>query len=460
MRIVRGFFVLLVLAALGLGVATYMAGHAAGPVITVKHPPVIGQAAPLDVTVATPGGQLDALTIQIEQKGQTILIYQYGDQPAPTAQGTDAVRVSRTIGRQSLPQLQPGAATLVVTATRPVLRGLRHVSSRATDELQLRFDPPRVAVVSTKHYLNLGGSELILYRVTPPDVESGVRVGDLFYRGFPASGAGAPNDPSLKAAFFALRYDQPMNAPMELVARDAAGNEARAQFEHQLFPKAFKHSKIPLDDAFLGRVVPAILAGSPQIHANPADLVPSFLAINNDLRKMNAATIAALAQKTSPTVLWHGAFQPLGNAQVEAAFADYRTYVYGGKEIDKQVHLGFDLAKVANSPVLAANDGKVLYAKDLGIYGNCVILDHGMGVQSLYGHLSAFQVQEGQDVKKGQTLGLTGQTGMAGGDHLHFSMMVDGQFVNATEWWDPHWIQDRITRKLQEAGAAGATVAR
>jgi len=158
-------------------------------------------------------------------------------------------------------------------------------------------------------------------------------------------------------------------------------------------------------------------------------------------------------------VLWRGAFQPLGNSQVEAAFADYRTYIYGGKEVDKQVHLGFDLAKVANAPVIAANDGKVLYAKDLGIYGNCVILDHGMGVQSLYGHLSSFQVQEGEDVHKGQTLGLTGQTGMAGGDHLHFSMMVDGQFVNATEWWDPHWIQDRVARKLQEAGASGATVA-
>jgi murein DD-endopeptidase MepM/ murein hydrolase activator NlpD len=243
---------------------------------------------------------------------------------------------------------------------------------------------------------------------------------------------------------------------MELYARDAAGNEAQAQFDHQVFPKAFKHSQIPLDDKFLGRVVPAILQGSPQLNANPADLLPSFLKINNDLRRMNAETIEALARKTSPTMLWKGAFQPLGGSQVEAAFADYRTYIYQGKEVDKQVHLGFDLAKTANSPVLAANDGKVLYAKDLGIYGNCVILDHGMAVQSLYGHLSSFQVHEGEDVHKGQTLGLSGQTGMAGGDHLHFSMMVNGQFVNATEWWDPHWIEDRVMRKLREAGATVA----
>jgi murein DD-endopeptidase MepM/ murein hydrolase activator NlpD len=143
----------------------------------------------------------------------------------------------------------------------------------------------------------------------------------------------------------------------------------------------------------------------------------------------------------------------MGGSQVESAFADFRTYVYGGKEVDRQVHLGFDLAKTANAPIAAGNDGKVLYAKDLGIYGNCVILDHGMGVQSLYGHLSSFDVQEGQDVKKGQTLGKSGQTGLAGGDHLHFSVMVNGQFVNATEWWDSHWIEDRVTRKLREAGA-------
>src|SRR4051812_25106556 len=454
MRIVRAFFTLVFLALVALAGAYYFAGKASGPAITLTHPPVIGQAAPLDVTVSAPGGLLDALSIQLEQKGQTMPVYALGDQPVPVSQGPDTVRVSRTIGKRSIPQLQPGTATVVVSATRPVLRGLRHVTSRATHEVTLRFDPPRLAVVSTKHYINLGGSEFIIYRVTPPEAESGVKVGDLFYPGFPASGAGAPAEPSLKAAFFALRYDQPMNVPMELYARDAAGNEARSQFDHQVFPKKFKHSQIPLDDAFLGRVVPAILQGSPQLNANPADLVPSFLKINNDLRRMNAETIAALSRNSAPVMLWKGAFQPLGNAQVEAAFADYRTYVYGGKDIDRQVHLGFDLARVANSPVLAANDGKVVYAKDLGIYGNCVIIDHGMGVQSLYGHLSSFQVKEGEDVKKGQTLGRSGQTGLAGGDHLHFSIMVGGRFVNATEWWDPHWIEDRIMRKLREAGAA------
>jgi murein DD-endopeptidase MepM/ murein hydrolase activator NlpD len=329
---------------------------------------------------------------------------------------------------------------------------VRHVSSQASRDVQVRLEPPRVSVVSTHHYINVGGSEMVVYRVTP-DVESGVRVGEFTYPGFAASGAGAAGDPSLKVAFFALLYDQKPDTPIELFARDAAGNEARGTFDHQVFNKVFRHSKIPVDDRFFSRVVPAILQNAGDFKADSNDLLPAFLKINNDLRRLNNEKIAALSKKTSPEVLWHGAFDPMGGSQVESAFADFRTYVYGGKEVDHQVHLGFDLAKVANAPVIAGNDGKVVYASDLGIYGNCVIIDHGMGVQSLYGHMSSFDVKEGDTVKRSQTLGKSGQTGLAGGDHVHFSMLVNGQFVNATEWWDPHWIQDRVMRKLRDAGA-------
>jgi hypothetical protein len=144
---------------------------------------------------------------------------------------------------------------------------------------------------------------------------------------------------------------------------------------------------------------------------------------------------------------------------VEAAFADHRTYVYKGKEVDQQVHLGFDLAVTSRVPIVAANAGTVLNASWLGIYGNCVIIDHGMGVQSLYGHLSSFDVKVGDTVTKGQTVGRSGMTGLAGGDHLHFTMLVNGQMVNPVEWWDPHWIDDRVKRKLGEAGGGVSATA-
>ena len=82
-----------------------------------------------------------------------------------------------------------------------------------------------------------------------------------------------------------------------------------------------------------------------------------------------------------------------------------------------------------------------------------------MGVQSLYGHLSSLDVKAGDTVTKGQTMGRSGMTGLAAGDHLHFTMLVNGHPVNPVEWWDPHWIQDRVERKLSEAGAANSATA-
>jgi hypothetical protein len=452
MRIVRWFFVLVLLLAIALGVVYYYAGTLAGPAITINQPSVIGQSGTLDVTVEAPGGELSALSVQIEQKGRRLPVIDLASAPGEAiARDGDRVRITRAVGKKALPELQNGPATVRVHASRPVLRRLRQVSSEASRDVQVRLDPPRIAGISTHHFINAGGSEMIVYRVMPPEVDSGVRVGDITYPGFPGSGAGL-RDPALKVAFFAQLYDQQPNTPMELFARDVAGNEARAQFEHRVFPKAFRKSRIPVDDAFLSRVVPSILQGSPQLNASAGDLLPAFLKINNDLRRMNNETITSLAAKTAPTILWDGAFQPLGGSQVESSFADFRTYVYDNREVDRQVHLGFDLAKTANAPVTAANHGKVIFAEELGIYGNCVVLDHGMGVQSLYGHLSSFAVREGEDVRKGQTLGASGQTGLAGGDHVHFSMLLDGRFVNATEWWDPHWIEDRIMRKLRDAG--------
>src|SRR6185369_14801081 len=133
--------------------------------------------------------------------------------------------------------------------------------------------------------------------------------------------------------------------------------------------------------------------------------LPRFLKINGEMRAANNKTLADLPMQTEHKVLWHGTFVQLGNSKVEAHFADVRTYLYQGKKVDKQVHLGFDLAVNQHTPVLAANNGKVLHASDLGIYGNCVVIDHGYGLQSIYGHMADFAVKVGHAVKKGQEIG-------------------------------------------------------
>jgi murein DD-endopeptidase MepM/ murein hydrolase activator NlpD len=299
---------------------------------------------------------------------------------------------------------------------------------------------------------------MVVYRVRPDDVDSGVRVGDYEYPGYPATGAGIENaDAGLRVAFFAMLWDQDVDTPISMYARDEVGNESRASFDYRVFPKSFRKSTINLDDRFLQKVVPEILYNTPELKVeNASDLLVSYLQINRELRRQNNARITELASATAPKILWDGAFKQLINTAVEAGFADQRSYVYDGKEVDQQVHLGFDLASTTNAPVLAANRGQVLHAGWLGIYGNCVIVDHGMGLQSLYAHLSVIDVGVGDVVEKSGRLGLSGATGLAGGDHLHFTMLIGGHAVTPIDWWSEQWVEDRVLRKLQQATPGSA----
>ena len=452
------FVVMLALAAVAVFNA---AGRGAPPILTINKPDrVIGQTGSVDVTAEAPNAHFTALTITLEQNGRTVPLFSLDEQDQPATTVTQAarnqLRIFRGIGKDSVPTLRSGAARVVVSATRPSFLNLRTLSATTSKDFQVRLDPPRLTVVSTHHYVNHGGSEMVVYKAAPPDVTSGVRVGDIEYPGFPAPGSGAGVDQSLKVAFFALLYDQPVNAPIVAFARDEAGNQVTASFVDNVFEKPFKTSRIALDDRFIERVVPEIVVHAPQLKlpaptGSGKDMLPAFLRINGELRKINADETAALAAKTSATRLWDGSFVQLGNSQVEASFADHRTYLYDRKDVDRQVHLGFDLAVTAHVAVVAANAGTVLNAGWLGIYGNCIVIDHGLGVQSLYGHLSAFDVKVGDKVTRGRTIGRSGMTGLAAGDHLHFTMLVGGRMVNPVEWWDSHWISDRVERKLGEA---------
>ena len=446
---------LIVLAVIVVGGAWVWAGRQAGPAIEIRQPgKFLGRNGSVELMVQAPDGRFSAVNVSVEQNGKTFPVYSLDQQdPSPTKPDTaDKIYVMRPIGKQAIPDLQAGPARIVVRAARPVVYGLRQAESTATHDVQVRLDPPRASVVSTFHYINLGGSEFVVYRATPDDVESGVRVGDIEYPGYPAKGAGISSDPALRVAFFALLFDQDPRATVQVYARDPAGNEVVVPVDHMVFPKPYGKSTIPLDDVFLNRVVPAIASNSPNENIPTNDVLAGFLKINGDLRRKNNQYLMELSKKSAPEMLFKDAFQQLGNSQVEAKFADTRTYTYKGKDVDKQVHLGFDLAKTANVAIVASQHGRVVHAADLGIYGNCVVIDHGMGVQSLYGHLSSIAVKVGDMVEKGQELGRSGMTGLAGGDHLHFTMLVAGQQVTPVDWWSTQWMQDRVLRKITAAG--------
>src|SRR5690606_36227037 len=321
---------LLVLLLAAAGAAWHFAGQADPPSIEIVQPArLVGRQGSLEVLITTPKGALTRFEVALQQGDERLPLVSHAGPDIPDLElvAEDRLRYARAIGKEDVPALQAGPLTVIVSAARPVLFGLREIPAAATRTVEVRLTPPVIGVASRFHYINHGGSEMVVYRVRPGDVESGVRVGDIEYPGYPAAGAGIEGaDPGLRVAFFALLWNQEPNTPITLYARDEVGNEARASFDHRVFPKTFRTSRITLDDRFLQKVVPEILYNTPELAVeNPNDLLASYLRINGELRRMNNAQIADLATRTAPQILWRGPFEQLVNTAVEAGFADQRT---------------------------------------------------------------------------------------------------------------------------------------
>src|SRR5881296_1699223 len=264
---------------------------------------------------------------------------------------------------------------------------------------------------------------------------------------FPSFAFG-PADKGARIALIALPWNYDPATPIQIRATDEAGNTATRGIPAEIRPRKFPKDTIDVKDAFLQAKVPELL---PQ-RAPSQPLTEGFLVINRDLRRQAEETKRRIGATTADKPLWQGPFLQPRNTKVFANFAELRTYVYGGREIDRQVHYGYDLASTRQSPVPAANKGVVVFAEPLTIYGNTVVVDHGLGLQTLYAHLSSTAVKAGDAVEKGQELARTGSTGLAIGDHLHYEVLVNGVSVTPLEWWDAKWIRNHIGKPLKEAG--------
>ena len=436
-----------VLAVLGLRV-TSQAAPTIGVLAKLKG---IGQSTPVEFEVRDTQHRVKSVQLEVRQGGRVFIVSVVGlTTEAPTSwwkfwanRPESKTTVQTRVGRKEIPDLEEGRATLIITATNDSWgRFFRGGRSEVTLDLPVRFTPPQVQVLSFPHYVNQGGAELVVFKVSAGTVESGVQVSDYFFPSWPVKESLA----DARLCLFAYPHNVDAATPARLVARDDAGNETIANFTYRVFPKKFHTDTIQLTDEFMSRVVPPIMSQTPDLR-DQGSLLKNFLMVNGPVRQTDARELTAIAQKTANHFLWTAPFDRLPS-KTEASFADYRTYTYNGEVVDHQTHLGFDLAGVEQMPVKAANDGKVVFAGFFGIYGNAVVIDHGCGLQSLYGHLSSIAVKVGDNVKRGQQIGRSGQTGLAGGDHLHFTMLLDGIPVNPVEWWDPHWIRDRIEKKL------------
>ena len=179
------------------------------------------------------------------------------------------------------------------------------------------------------------------------------------------------------------------------------------------------------------------------------DLRAAFQRINTEMRRANEAKIREITKDSADRQLWDGPFSQLANSKVTSRFAEHRSYFVAGDKNSEAIHFGYDLASTATAPITAANAGRVVYADDLGIYGGCVLIDHGLGLATLYGHLSRIDAKVGDEVAKGETLGRSGSTGLAGGDHLHFAVLLGDTYVDPLEWWDREWVRTHIEMRIE-----------
>ena len=396
----------------------------------------IGQATPVSVQVHDEHG-MKKVTATLEQNGAQYPVWQTNE-----AKGPDAT-FNFAVGSKTTPQLKDGHARLIVEVTSA---GLMHSTARAEREVNVATQPPLVSADSDQHYLYLGMADLATLNVTGAYTAAGVRVGDQTFRAWPMPGGKAG-----LFSLFAFAWNMPAGTTPVVFAANGAGNDVTTPIT-VIFPKkeqpVYTQHTIQVTDQFMQKVLGELDANG------TGDTVARFVKINSEMRKANNKTLADLRLKTADHFLWSQPFTRQSHSAAEATFADVRSYVYHGQTIDHQVHLGLDLAVTQHVGVEASNDGRVVWAAPLGIYGNCIVVDHGYGLQSIYGHLSRIDVHEGDTVKRGGVMGLSGMTGMAGGDHIHFAMQLDGVQIDPREWWDPHWIKDHVARRVELAGFA------
>lgn len=396
----------------------------------------LGAGATVTVTVTDPGSGIKSVDIIATQDGNTIPLVQK-TYPAGTTKVEEVITLAKG-------KLKEGGFSITVTGQDSSLYPFGEAGKSSADR-QYTYDatPPRIFVESHTNNLNQGGTGLLVYALSEEAEVTGIRAGDHFFPAYLQPDGGNKN---LYYCLFAHPWDVSVKDFKPIIeASDKAGNTAKRSFNFHSNARKFRRDKIHLSDRFMEKTIPEFQGLVP----NNGSFIEQYLYINNIMRKANRAKLVEFSRQTSPTMLWSGTFMRLPNAANRAGYADSRDYMYKGKKVDFQTHLGLDLASVKHAPVPAGNHGTVVYANFLGIYGNVVVLDHGLGLQTLYAHLSSISVKAGDTVNKGDIVGNTGTSGLAGGDHLHYGVIVGGAPVQPIEWWDKSWIRNNITSKIQ-----------
>ena len=440
------FLILFLILAAGIGTAFFLFFENKAPHITISEPGShIGAKGEIVFSITDEGNGIRSVSVSVTQ-GATSKVLFSDIHPRKGYTGMIGMPlIEKALEFSPLDSgFKDGSATLTVSATdyssRNFLKGNETVQSV---EIVIDTTPPKINIIHSERYIKPGESGIVIYKVDDPETVHGINVNDAFSPGFLV---GDGRDDTY-IAYFGLPYDTQELQKSSVQAKDKAGNIREVPFSSNFKPNNFRIDRINVGDNFLNKKIPEFEQHYPEMKG---DQVEKYLYTNNELRRQNNDFIKKLCANPHPERLWSGRFVRMSGS-TRAGFADHRTYYYGDTPIDNQVHLGIDIASTRNADVKAAEKGIVIYSDYLGIYGNMVMIDHGQGVFSLYSHLSQLNVAVGDKVDQGVVLGLTGTSGMAGGDHLHFSMLIHGVFVTPKEWWDQHWINVTIDDPLAES---------
>jgi len=426
---------LLILAAAAAG-AWFLMRDLSGPSISLAPADTgrMGLTRNMELSLADKSG-VQAVTVTVKRGGQSMIVLE-----EKFASLEKQRNLSFNLKNTRLPE---GAFELEIRAVDGSYAGFgRGNSSTLNLPLVLDSQPPRIAVKTVPPSVRRGGSALIVYTVSEDVDKTGIRLGELFFPGYKqANGSYACLFP------FPISISTGDFLP-DIMARDLAGNVTSSRLLVRAVNRNYRSDTLNIPESFLNFKAAELAQLCPEEKTSLAQ----YLCANNRVRIDNDATlikVAADPANNSSHFLWSGSFRQLPRSAVKANFGDFRTYVDGNKQkIDEQTHMGLDLASVAHDEIPAAQSGRVVWAGYLGIHGHMILIEHGLGLMTQYSHLSEYGVKVGDQVQAGQIIGRTGTTGLAGGDHLHFGVLVGGIPVQPLEWLDASWVRNNITSRL------------
>ncbi|SHO81187.1 Peptidase, M23/M37 family [hydrothermal vent metagenome] len=325
------------------------------------------------------------------------------------------------------------------------------MGNKESKSIILKIDhiKPKVKIISNSYSIRKGGSALVIFEATDDAIDT-IYI-DTKKHKFRA-------EPYYKKGYYASLIAWEFNQDKfvaTIVVKDKAGNIRERKVPIYLKDKKYKVSYIQATDKFIdGKISDLIVTDSK--YDDITDRLEKLKAINEDMRISNEKLIHKLSSGLSQKLFrrWKiKRFHPLNRAAVVATFGDERHYYYENKdnEISQSYHVGLDLASTAMAPIISSNAGLVVFADENGIYGNMPMIDHGMGLFTIYGHCSSILVSKGDIIKAGTKIAQTGKSGLALGDHLHFGILVQGVEVRIAEWMDSNWIKTNIDNIFKEA---------